>query len=104
MGFILSAVSGRSMVKFEGGYTVDTVFDGSKLGIEPHSIEVSPSGDLLVLDSENSNIYKISTPLSKCKLGLGSTLLILFTFPTGQILVPYWLVCFGLCCKTSELY
>lgn len=74
MGFILSAVSGRSMVKFEGGYTVDTVFDGSKLGIEPHSIEVSPSGDLLVLDSENSNIYKISTPLSKCKLVLGSTL------------------------------
>ncbi|KAL6139629.1 hypothetical protein ACLB2K_057931 [Fragaria x ananassa] len=60
-----TAVSGRSMVKFEGGYTVDTVFDGSKLGIEPHSIEVSPSGDLLVLDSENSNIYKISTPLSK---------------------------------------
>lgn len=74
MGFILSAVSGRSMVKFEGGYTVDTVFDGSKLGIEPHSIAVSPSGDLLVLDSENSNIYKISTPLSKCKLVLGSTL------------------------------
>lgn len=88
MGFILSAVSGRSMVKFEGGYTVDTVFDGSKLGIEPHSIEVSPSGDLLVLDSEYSNIYKISTPLSKCKLVLGSTLLILFAFPTGQILVP----------------
>lgn len=56
------------MVKFEGGYTVDTVFDGSKLGIEPHSIEVSPSGELLVLDSENSNIYRISTPLSKCKL------------------------------------
>lgn len=62
-----SAVSGRSMVKFEGDYTVDTVFDGSKLGIEPHTVEVSPSGDLLVLDSENSNIYKISTPLSRCK-------------------------------------
>lgn len=62
-----SAVSGRSMVKFEGGYTVDTVFDGSKLGIEPHSVDVSPSGELLVLDSENSNIYKISIPLSRCK-------------------------------------
>ncbi|PQM32914.1 uncharacterized protein Pyn_00805 [Prunus yedoensis var. nudiflora] len=60
-----TAVSGRSMVKFEGDYTVDTVFDGSKLGIEPHTVEVSPSGDLLVLDSENSNIYKISTPLSR---------------------------------------
>lgn len=60
-----TAISGRSMMKFEGGYTVETVFDGSKLGIEPYSVEVSPSGDLLVLDSANSNIYKISTPLSR---------------------------------------
>ena len=63
-----AALSGRSKMKFEGGYTVETVFDGSKLGIEPYSVEVSPSGDLLVLDSANSNIYKISTPLSRCKL------------------------------------
>ncbi|KAK6928326.1 NHL repeat [Dillenia turbinata] len=35
-----TAISGRSMMKFEGGYTVDTVFDGKKLGIEPHSLEV----------------------------------------------------------------
>ncbi|XWS32788.1 hypothetical protein CRYUN_Cryun22dG0019700 [Craigia yunnanensis] len=60
-----TAVSSRSMMKFEGGYTVETVFDGSKLGIEPFSVEVSPSGELLVLDSENSNIYKISIPLSR---------------------------------------
>ncbi|KAL5796931.1 hypothetical protein ACOSQ2_001751 [Xanthoceras sorbifolium] len=60
-----TAVSSGSMVKFEGGYTVETVFDGSKLGIEPYSVEMSPNGELLVLDSENSNIYKISTPLSK---------------------------------------
>ncbi|XWS30342.1 hypothetical protein CRYUN_Cryun24cG0108900 [Craigia yunnanensis] len=60
-----TAVSSRSMMKFEGGYTVETVFDGSKLGIEPFSVEVSPSGEFLVLDSENSNIYKISTPLSR---------------------------------------
>ncbi|KAL4581636.1 hypothetical protein LXL04_006162 [Taraxacum kok-saghyz] len=62
---IATTVSSRSMVKYEGGYTVETVFDGSKLGIEPHSVEVTPSGDLLVLDSENSNIHKISTPLSR---------------------------------------
>ncbi|XVF16457.1 hypothetical protein REPUB_Repub10bG0032300 [Reevesia pubescens] len=60
-----TAVSSRSMMKFEGGYNVETVFDGSKLGIEPFSVEVSPSGELLVLDSENSNIYKISMPLSR---------------------------------------
>ena len=64
---LFSAISGRPMMKFEGGYTVETVFDGSKLGIEPYSIEVSPSGELLVLDSANSNIYRISQPLSRCK-------------------------------------
>ncbi|OVA16293.1 NHL repeat [Macleaya cordata] len=53
------------MMKFESGYTVETVFDGSKLGIEPYSVEVSPSGELLVLDSANSNIYKIAQPLSR---------------------------------------
>ncbi|PKI53943.1 hypothetical protein CRG98_025645 [Punica granatum] len=52
------------MMKFESGYTVETVFDGSKLGIEPYSVEVLPSGDLLILDSANSNLYKISSSLS----------------------------------------
>ena len=54
-------------MKFEDGYSVETVFDGSKLGIEPYSVEVLPNGELLVLDSENSNIYKISSSLSLCK-------------------------------------
>lgn len=58
----------RSMMKFESGYTVETIFDGSKLGIEPHSVEVSPNGEFLVLDSQNSNIYKIQSPVSRCKL------------------------------------
>lgn len=55
------------MVKYEGGYNVETVFDGSKLGIEPYCVEVTPNGDIVVLDSENSNVYKVSTPLSTCK-------------------------------------
>ncbi|KAL1824604.1 hypothetical protein ACET3Z_011382 [Daucus carota] len=59
------AISSRSLVKFEGGYTVETLFDGSKHGIEPYSVELSPTGDILVLDCENSNLYKISTPLSQ---------------------------------------
>ncbi|KAJ7974543.1 NHL domain-containing protein [Quillaja saponaria] len=69
------AESSRSMMKFEGGYTVETVFDGSKLGIEPYSLDVSQGGEFLVLDSENSNIYKISSPLarySRPKLVAGS--------------------------------
>ncbi|XP_059648989.1 uncharacterized protein LOC132294956 [Cornus florida] len=60
-----TAITGRPMMKFEGGYTVETVFDGSKLGIEPFSVEVLPSGDLLVLDSVNSNLYRFSSSLSQ---------------------------------------
>uniref|UniRef100_A0A803P9Q9 NHL repeat-containing protein n=1 Tax=Cannabis sativa TaxID=3483 RepID=A0A803P9Q9_CANSA len=51
-------------MKFESGYNVATVFDGSKLGIEPYSIEVLPNGELLILDSANSNLYRISSSLS----------------------------------------
>lgn len=57
------------MVKYESGYNIETVFDGSKLGIEPYAVAVSPNGgELIVLDNENSNIHKISMPLSRCKL------------------------------------
>ncbi|KAL8159749.1 hypothetical protein V2J09_001286 [Rumex salicifolius] len=59
------AIPGRSMIKFEGGYAVETVFDGRKLGIDPYSIEVSPNGELIILDSVNSNVHKVSSPLSK---------------------------------------
>ncbi|GFP96244.1 hypothetical protein PHJA_001768500 [Phtheirospermum japonicum] len=59
-----TAITGRPMMKFEGGYNVETVFDGSKLGIEPYSVEVLPDGDLLILDNANSNLYKISSSLS----------------------------------------
>ncbi|KAJ6793590.1 Uncharacterized protein M6B38_234880 [Iris pallida] len=55
----------RPQMKFESGYAVETVFDGSKLGIEPFSVEVAPGGDLLLLDSLNSNIHRISLPFSR---------------------------------------
>ncbi|WZZ19749.1 hypothetical protein YC2023_121136 [Brassica napus] len=61
-----TTIATRSVVKFEDGYSVETVFDGSKLGIEPYAVEVLPNGELLVLDYENSNIYKISSSLSLC--------------------------------------
>uniref|UniRef100_A0A3Q7GUV5 Uncharacterized protein n=1 Tax=Solanum lycopersicum TaxID=4081 RepID=A0A3Q7GUV5_SOLLC len=35
-----TVISGRPMMKFESGYSVETVFDGSKLGIEPYSVEI----------------------------------------------------------------
>jgi hypothetical protein len=52
------------MVRYEGGYAVDTVFNGSKLGIEPHAVDITPAGDPLVLDSINVNIYRVQLPLS----------------------------------------
>ncbi|OEL35764.1 hypothetical protein BAE44_0003219 [Dichanthelium oligosanthes] len=60
-----AANGGKSMVKYEGGYTVETVFDGSKLGVEPYSVEVTQGGELLVMDSMNSNIYRMALPLSR---------------------------------------
>ncbi|XP_038694899.1 uncharacterized protein LOC119992271 isoform X2 [Tripterygium wilfordii] len=59
-----TAISGRPLMKFESGYTVETVFDGSKLGIEPYYVEVLPNGELLILDSANSNLYRTSSSLS----------------------------------------
>ncbi|KAG9135936.1 hypothetical protein Leryth_021180 [Lithospermum erythrorhizon] len=58
------AIVGKPMMKYESGYTVETVFDGSKLGVEPHTVEVLPNGELLILDSANSNLYKMSSSLS----------------------------------------
>jgi hypothetical protein len=71
------------MVRYEGGYAVDTVFDGSKLGIEPHVVEVTPAGDLLVLDSINSNIYRVQLPLSPCEHAL---------LPTAPCPFQVWLI------------
>ncbi|CAN1852789.1 hypothetical protein LINPERHAP1_LOCUS40755 [Linum perenne] len=70
-----AAMTGRPLMKFEPGYTVETMFDGSKAGIDPHSVEVLPSGELLILDSANNNLYKIPSSMSmytKPKLVAGS--------------------------------
>ncbi|CAN1131111.1 hypothetical protein LINPERHAP2_LOCUS6211 [Linum perenne] len=70
-----TAMTGRPLMKFEPGYTVETMFDGSKAGIDPHSVEVLPSGELLILDSANNNLYKIPSSMSmytKPKLVAGS--------------------------------
>lgn len=78
----VAAISGRPMMKFESGYTVETVFDGSKLGIEPYSVEILPNGELLILDSANSNLYRISSSLSLCKYSL----LVFFSKVQGSML------------------
>ncbi|RDX86656.1 hypothetical protein CR513_31988, partial [Mucuna pruriens] len=59
MGNHFSVQHSRSMVKFESDYTVETIFDGSKLGIDPHTVKISPNGEFLVLDSENNSRPKL---------------------------------------------
>lgn len=61
---VKTASGAKSMVKYDGGYTVETVFDDSKLGIEPYAVEVTQGDELLVMDSMNNNIYQIALPLS----------------------------------------
>ena len=51
-------ISGRPMKKFESRYTVETVFDGSKLVIEPlYSVQVLPSGELSIFKMFNCCFY-----------------------------------------------
>ncbi|GAB2212889.1 hypothetical protein Droror1_Dr00020890 [Drosera rotundifolia] len=63
-GFKVSGVSSRSLIKFEGGYNIETFFEGTKLGIEPYSVRKTSIGELLILDSTNNILYKVSTPSS----------------------------------------
>ncbi|CAA7410224.1 unnamed protein product [Spirodela intermedia] len=60
-----SPAAEESVLQFENGYVVETVVEGSsKLGVRPHSIRVSPDGELLAVDSINNNIVRITPPLS----------------------------------------
>ncbi|XP_058100880.1 uncharacterized protein LOC131245431 isoform X2 [Magnolia sinica] len=55
-----------NVLQFENGYLVETVVEeGNKLGVEPHSIRVSPDGELFAVDAVNSNIVRITPPLSQ---------------------------------------
>jgi streptogramin lyase len=58
---------------------VETFFYGSKCGIEPYAIQVSPDGELFVLDFAKNNILRVTPPLSRCMcVHLKLCLLILF--------------------------
>ncbi|KAG9448187.1 hypothetical protein H6P81_014315 [Aristolochia fimbriata] len=54
-----------NLVQFENGYLVETIVEGNKLGVEPYSIRVSQEGELFAVDSVNSNIVRITPPLSQ---------------------------------------
>lgn len=56
------------MLQFENGYFVETLVEGDKMGVVPHTIRVSPEGELLAVDSIHNHIVRITPPLSECML------------------------------------
>lgn len=60
-----STQSDGNVIQFENGYLVETVVEGNALGVIPHSIRVSQDGELFAVDAENSNIVRITPPLSQ---------------------------------------
>lgn len=56
--------SDEDFLQFEDGYLVETVVEGNELGVIPYSIRVSQDGELFAVDETNSNIVKITPPLS----------------------------------------
>ncbi|GAB2231014.1 hypothetical protein Droror1_Dr00027299 [Drosera rotundifolia] len=72
-----------NVLQFENGYLVETVVEGNALGVVPYSIRVSQDGELFAVDSESSNIVRITPPLSqysRARLVAGS-----FEGKTGHI-------------------
>ncbi|XP_057475072.1 uncharacterized protein LOC130763135 [Actinidia eriantha] len=57
--------SDGNVLQFEDGYLVETVVEGNELGVVPYQIRVSEDGELFAVDSVNSNIVRITPPLSQ---------------------------------------
>ncbi|KAL5732282.1 hypothetical protein ACHQM5_004925 [Ranunculus cassubicifolius] len=54
-----------NVIEFESGYLVETVVEGNALGVLPYSIRVSQDGELFAVDAVNSNVVRITPPLSQ---------------------------------------
>ncbi|XP_038685099.1 uncharacterized protein LOC119985020 isoform X2 [Tripterygium wilfordii] len=61
-----------NVLQFENGYLVETVVEGNEIGVVPYKIRVSEDGELFAVDAINSNVVKITPPLSQ----LGQDLLL----------------------------
>ncbi|PIN25489.1 hypothetical protein CDL12_01778 [Handroanthus impetiginosus] len=57
--------SDGNVLQFEDGYLVETVVEGNELGVVPYSIRVSQDGELFAVDAVNSNIVRITPPISQ---------------------------------------
>ncbi|XP_050371090.1 uncharacterized protein LOC126789073 isoform X2 [Argentina anserina] len=61
--------SDGNVVQFESGYLVETVVEGADIGVVPFKIRISEDGELFAVDSVNSNIVRITPPLSQYSRG-----------------------------------
>ncbi|KAK7405342.1 hypothetical protein VNO78_06585 [Psophocarpus tetragonolobus] len=62
--------SDGNVLQFENGYVVETVVEGNDIGVIPHRIRVSDEdGELFAVDAINSNIVRITPPLSQYSRG-----------------------------------
>eukprot|EP00258_Populus_trichocarpa_P051319 XP_024467338.1 uncharacterized protein LOC7472339 isoform X1 [Populus trichocarpa] len=57
--------SDENVLQFEDGYLVETVVKGNAMGVVPYKIRLSEDGELYAVDEINSNVVKISPPLSQ---------------------------------------
>ncbi|KAJ1441635.1 Six-bladed beta-propeller, TolB-like [Sesbania bispinosa] len=58
--------SDGNVLQFENGYVVETVVEGNEIGVIPYRIRVSEEdGELFAVDAINSNIVRITPPLSQ---------------------------------------
>ncbi|KAG6634353.1 uncharacterized protein LOC122289955 [Carya illinoinensis] len=63
------AQSDGNALQFENGYLVETVVEGNEIGVVPYRIRVSEDGELFAVDEVNSNIVRITPPLSQYSRG-----------------------------------
>ncbi|KAL2331335.1 hypothetical protein Fmac_018916 [Flemingia macrophylla] len=62
--------SNGNVLQFENGYVVETVVEGNEIGVVPYRIRVSEEDDeLFAVDAINSNIVRITPPLSQYSRG-----------------------------------
>lgn len=62
--------SDGNVLQFENGYVVETVVEGNEIGVIPYRIRVSEEdGELFAVDEINSNIVRITPPLSQYSRG-----------------------------------
>ncbi|KAJ6894155.1 hypothetical protein NC652_028048 [Populus alba x Populus x berolinensis] len=57
--------SDENVLQFEDGYLVETVVRGNAMGVVPYKIRLSEDGELYAVDEINSNVVKITPPLSQ---------------------------------------